>query len=363
MGGTVAIIDSTTFKVVNKIGFEIPGVRPELIAPIGIRFSTDGKQAYIALGRANRIAVVDVGTHKATSYILVGQRPWHIEISPGWLAALFGERTYQRHHRDRPRHAEGRALGTCRAFAVGDCAQTLELCYLYELGVTLQRCMIDFATPQQAVKRTQGAPMKILLVDDHLVVREGVRRLLAGIAGTELVEAASAETAIEFFRQQRPELVILDLNLPGSAALELLRRLFAEDEAVRVVVFSMHSELLYAVRALRLGARGYVSKSAGADELVTAVKKVAAGGRYVEHSLADELAFSQISSDDDPIRQLTTREVEILRLLGDGNSLTEIASSIGVAYKTVANACSALKSKLGVERTADLIRVSIELRQ
>jgi two-component system, NarL family, invasion response regulator UvrY len=203
--------------------------------------------------------------------------------------------------------------------------------------------------------------MKILLVDDHIVVREGVRRLLAGIGGIELREAATGDEALAMFAKERPDLVLLDLNLTGIGGLELLRRLLANDEKVRVVVFSMHAEPIYAARALRLGARGYVSKSAGADELVTAVKRVAEGGRYVEQEIASELAFSELSAED-PLQQLTTREIEILRLLGEGNSLTEIAQSIGVAYKTVANTCSIIKSKLGVERTADLIRVSMELK-
>lgn len=203
--------------------------------------------------------------------------------------------------------------------------------------------------------------MKILLVDDHMVVREGVRRLLSEMEGVQIYEAASGEVALALFAKERPELVLLDLNLTGIGGLELLRRLLSEDEKVRVVVFSMHAEPIYAARALRLGARGYVSKSAGADELITAVKRVAEGGRYVEREIAGELAFTQLSTDD-PLQQLTTREIEILRLLGEGNSLTEIAKAIGVAYKTVANTCSIIKSKLGVERTADLIRVSMELK-
>lgn len=203
--------------------------------------------------------------------------------------------------------------------------------------------------------------MKILLVDDHIVVREGVRRLLAAVRGVELREAATGQEALTLFRAERPDLVLLDLNLTGIGGLELLRRLLSEDEKARIVIFSMHAEPIYAARALRLGARGYVSKSAGAEELITAVKRVAEGGRYVDREIAGELAFTQLSTED-PLQQLTTREIEILRLLGEGNSLTEIARATGVAYKTVANTCSIIKSKLGVERTADLIRVSIELK-
>jgi len=203
--------------------------------------------------------------------------------------------------------------------------------------------------------------MKILIVDDHIVVREGVRRLISALDGVEVSEAGNGNEALALFRKEKPELVLLDLNLAGIGGLELLRRLLAEDPRVRVIIFSMHAEPIYASRALRLGARGYVSKSAGADELITAVKRVSEGGHYVEREIAGELAFSQHTAED-PLQQLTAREIEILRLLGAGNSLNEIAEAIGVAYKTVANTCSIIKSKLGVERTADLIRVSMELK-
>ena len=206
--------------------------------------------------------------------------------------------------------------------------------------------------------------MKILLVDDHAVVREGVRRLLSGTHDASIFEAANGHEALAIFRKKRPELVLLDLNLSGIGGLELLRRMLAENDKVLIVVFSMHAEPINAARALRLGARGYVSKSASVDELLTAVKRVAEGGRYVEREIAGELAFAQLFSElDDPLQRLSTREIEILRLLGEGNTLTEIAQVIGVAYKTVANTRSIIKRKLGVERTADLIRLSMELAQ
>jgi len=204
--------------------------------------------------------------------------------------------------------------------------------------------------------------MKLLLVDDHAVVREGVRRLLSDIPNATILEAEDGNSAIKVFREEKPDLVLLDLNLGGISGLELLRRLLIEDKAARVVVFSMHSEPIYAARALKLGARGYVSKSAGADELVAAVQKVAEGGSYIERELASDLAVG-LYSGEDPLTKLTAREVDILRLLGEGRSLTQIATASGVSYKTVANSCSLMKSKLGVERTADLIRLSIELFQ
>jgi two-component system, NarL family, invasion response regulator UvrY len=131
--------------------------------------------------------------------------------------------------------------------------------------------------------------MKILLVDDHAVVRAGVRRLLAGEAGISILEAESGTDAIDMWRRERPAMVILDLNLAGSSGLELLRRLIQMDNAVKILVLSMHSEPVYAARALQAGARGYMSKSAGAEQFVDAVRQVGNGGHYVERDIAAEL--------------------------------------------------------------------------
>ncbi len=201
--------------------------------------------------------------------------------------------------------------------------------------------------------------LKILLVDDHQVVRAGVRRLLEGVHGSEIFEAETGHQTLSIFRSEKPDLVVLDLNMEGVGGLELLRRLLLEDKKAKVIVFTMHSEPIYAARALKLGAKGYVTKSASADELVNAVKQVTSGGHYIEAELASKLAIGQFDGED-PLHQLSTREVEILRLLGDGKSLTAIADTLGVSYKTVANTCSLIKNKLGLQRTADLIRVSLE---
>jgi two-component system, NarL family, invasion response regulator UvrY len=203
--------------------------------------------------------------------------------------------------------------------------------------------------------------MKVLIVDDHVIVREGVRRLLAPLAEFVVTEAATAREAAMLFRRDRPDVVLLDLNLPNGSGLELLRRMVAEDELARVLIFSMHGEPLYVARALDAGARGYVSKSAPAAELVTAIHKVAAGGRYVEQEIAAQLITNRFSSQG-PFDRLTTREADIMRQLGEGKTLAVIATALGVTYKTVANSCTIIKSKLGAERVADLIRIAIEMR-
>jgi two-component system invasion response regulator UvrY len=198
--------------------------------------------------------------------------------------------------------------------------------------------------------------MKILIVDDHAIVRDGLSRLLATDGDHEVRLAATGREALLLARSFRPALIILDLNLPGLGGLELLRRLVAI-EAGRILVLSMHAEPLYARRSLEAGAHGYVSKNAAPDELLTAVRRVAAGGRYVEAEIAQALA---LGAGAETLNALSPRELEIMRLLAAGSSLAEIADALGASYKTIANTCTLIKSKLGVARTADLVRLAIE---
>ena len=199
--------------------------------------------------------------------------------------------------------------------------------------------------------------MKLLLIDDHAIVRDGLRRLLAAAISAEILEAADGREALALVRRAPPALVILDLNLPGLGGVELVRRMV--QAGARVLVFSMHAEPLYVSRALDAGAAGYVSKNIAPDELIAAVHKVLAGGRYVEQAIAQQIALSS-GAGPTSIGQLTARELEIMRLLGQGRSLAEIAGALGLGYKTMANTLSLMKAKLGVGRTADLVRLAVE---
>jgi len=203
--------------------------------------------------------------------------------------------------------------------------------------------------------------LKVLLVDDHAIVRAGLRRLFAALPDVLIIEAATGREALALVRVERPALILLDLNLPGLGGLELLRRVLLEHPEARVVVLSMHAETLYATRALRAGAAGYLSKNASPEELLEAVRRVIDGGRYVEADIAQGLALKTAgTANPNLMEQLTERDLEIMRLLGDGRSLSDIAAALGISYKTVANTCSQIKAKLGVARTADLVRLSIE---
>jgi two-component system invasion response regulator UvrY len=200
--------------------------------------------------------------------------------------------------------------------------------------------------------------MKLLIVDDHDIVRQGVRRLLSLLPDSDVSEAGTVEEGYQAYLREKPAVVVLDINLAGGSGLELLTRLRSADHEARVVMFSMHADPAYANRALRSGALAFVGKSASADELIEAVKAASAGRRYIDKRLASDMVLNPVEGD--PLSTLTNRETEILRLLGEGKSLNEIANTFGIAYKTVANTCTRLKEKLGVERTADLIRISLE---
>lgn len=202
--------------------------------------------------------------------------------------------------------------------------------------------------------------MKVLIVDDHAIVRAGLKRLLATLPQVEIREAATGRDALTAYREERADIVLLDINLPGIGGLELLGRVLLLDRTARVIMFSMHAEAVYAGRAMEAGAMGYVSKNAAPDEVLAAIRKVADGGRYIENEIAQDMAL-QPAPGGDPMKQLTERDLEILRLLGEGRSLAEIAEALGVGYKTIANTSSQIKAKLGVTRTADLIRLSIEM--
>lgn len=201
--------------------------------------------------------------------------------------------------------------------------------------------------------------MNILIVDDHAIVRAGLRRLFRGIFDGDVLEAATGREALALARGHALDLVLLDMNLPELGGLELLSRLAAVAPNLPVLVLSMHAEPLYVTRAMDAGARGYVSKNIAPEELVAAIRQVAAGGRYVESELAQALVLNPAPAIE-PFEQLTPRDLEIMRLLARGRSLSEIADALGLGYKTIANTCTQIKSKLGVNRTADLVRLALE---
>ena len=201
--------------------------------------------------------------------------------------------------------------------------------------------------------------MKILVVDDHPIVRAGLRRLLSSEPNIEIREATDSKQALSLYREQRPMLVILDLNLPGLGGLGLLGRLKAADPDARILVLSMHDDETHVTRALQAGAMGYVTKNAPPDELLEAIRLVADGRTYIEREIAEALVFTSLRSSSHPLKELSSRDLEILRLLAQGRTLPQVADTLGIGYKTAANNCSRIKARLGAASTADLIRFAI----
>lgn len=200
--------------------------------------------------------------------------------------------------------------------------------------------------------------MKILIVDDHTVVRDGVKRLVEALPATAIAEAETPSEALAVFRKFRPDVTILDINLKNGSGLDALRRLRADDPKAKIVVFSMYSDIVYAASARRDGALGYVSKSAPTDELLVAIEKALVGESYVDSETTALMARHETAEGG--TKELSRRELQILHMLGEGKSLTDIAQGLGVAYKTIANTSSRMKEKLGVDRTSDLVRFALE---
>lgn len=200
---------------------------------------------------------------------------------------------------------------------------------------------------------------RVLLVDDHAVVRTGCRLLLESWGGLEVAEAGTAAEALRLMAEVRPALVILDLNLPDIGGLEVIGRLLGQDPDVRILVFSMHEDAGHVARAMECGAHGFVTKSDEPDIIVEAAISILRGAVYLSRPVAQKLALAKVAGEDPPLSALTRREREVLQLFGQGKTLTEIAARLGISYKTAANTCSQIKTRLNLSSSAELMRLAI----
>ncbi len=206
----------------------------------------------------------------------------------------------------------------------------------------------------------QAPRITVLLVDDHAVVREGYRRLLERDETLVVVgEAATAAEALRRDEDLKPDVVVLDIALPGVSGIEILRRILARRPGARVLMFSMYQEGIYASRALEAGARGYLSKASAPDLLVDAVRCVAQGRRYLSPDVEQALARSAAAQG--PAGALSARELEVLRMLSQGYSVEKIGERLGLSPKTAANHQSSIKQKLGADSALQLILIAQQL--
>ena len=202
--------------------------------------------------------------------------------------------------------------------------------------------------------------MRVLIADDHPIVASGCRTVLADEPDIVILEAPDAETAERIFVAERPDICLIDINLPTVSGFELARRVLAQDAGARIIIFSMNDDPVFVGRAIEVGAKGFVSKTGDPQDLVDAIREVGKGGVYLPPALARSMAFAGPTVASNPLSKLNSREMEILRLLSAGKSLSEIAWLVHSPYKTVANTSAIIRQKLGVRTSAELVRLAIE---
>lgn len=203
--------------------------------------------------------------------------------------------------------------------------------------------------------------IKVFISDDHLLIKEGFKKILKDEMDIEVVgEAANAFDTINFIRENSPDVLILDINLPDKNGMDALKEILAIKPGQRVLILSMHPEDRFAVRALKAGAAGYVTKESAGDELVKAIRKVYGGGKYVSATLAEKLAFEiHFGSDKLPHEILSDREFQVFQLIAAGKSLAEIGDTLSLAVTTVSTYRARILEKLNLNSNAELIHYAI----
>jgi DNA-binding NarL/FixJ family response regulator len=202
--------------------------------------------------------------------------------------------------------------------------------------------------------------ISVMLADDHSVVRSGLRRLLEQHDNINVIaEAESGEQAYQQFGDWLPDVLIMDISMPGIGGLEALRRILLRYHDAKIIIFSMHENVMFAVQSLTAGAISYVAKSSDAHELVRAVTSAADGISYLTPALSEKINAQTITNEN-PIQKLTSREFEIFRLLAEGKTVDDIATLLNIGQKTVANYQTILKQKLKITRPVELVRLAIK---
>jgi DNA-binding NarL/FixJ family response regulator len=220
-------------------------------------------------------------------------------------------------------------------------------------------------TEERTHTSAKTAKRRILIVDDHPVFRHGIAALINGESDLVVCgEASSATAALEEMRTLDPDLAMLDISLPGTNGIELIKAMKAERPKLAILMLSMHDESLYALRALRAGALGYVMKGEALTHVITALRKVLKGEIYVSPRFSEKLIFKAIQSLDggmgSPVDRLSDRELEVLELLGRGFGTREIADELHLSVKTIETHRAHIKEKLGFHDAGEMVRFAID---
>lgn len=204
--------------------------------------------------------------------------------------------------------------------------------------------------------------MKILIVDDHPVIIAGCRSMFAAEEHYEIIDAKDADSGFEAFVNYKPDLCIIDISLPGKPGFDLVQRIIERNRDAKIIIFSMNDDPVFASRALRLGAKGYVTKNDNPYLLLDAINAVMSGKNYLMTKISEALSIQNDVKNYDIWTILTEREREVFKLLGTGMKIREIAQETGISYKTVANTCSIIKNKLKLQTIGELSQMALEYK-
>jgi len=206
--------------------------------------------------------------------------------------------------------------------------------------------------------------IRVVLADDHAILREGLKQLLTADGGFEVVgEARDGHEVMQRVRELEFDVLVLDMSMPGRSGIELIKQVKGEKPKQRILVLSMHEEHQYAVRAIRAGASGYLTKEAASSRLVMALKKVAAGGAYISEGVAEQLALGNMPGNKgEPHEALSDREFQVFRMLAEGKSVADIAERLTLSVKTVSTHKANILQKMGLATTGELIRYALAHR-
>ncbi len=203
--------------------------------------------------------------------------------------------------------------------------------------------------------------IKVFLVDDHELVRTGIRRILEDVRGIKVVgEADSGEDAVKWCRTEQADIVLMDMNMPGIGGLEATKKILRFNPDVKVIVLTIHTENPFPTKVMQAGAAGYLTKGAGPDEMVNAIRMVQSGQRYLSPEIAQQMALSQFTPDaENPFKELSERELQIMMMITKGEKVTDISEQLNLSPKTVNSYRYRLFSKLNISGDVELTHLAI----
>jgi len=202
--------------------------------------------------------------------------------------------------------------------------------------------------------------INVMLVDDHAVVRMGFKMLLEADHDIKVIaEAESGEQAITRYMEHKPNVVVMDITMPGIGGLEAIERILAKDSAAKILVLSAHEDSVHPKRVLNAGAMGYLTKRSAAEELIKAIRTIASGKKYIEASIAQQMAIQQLSGDQNPVDVLSPREFEVFMALAKGKTTNEIAETLFLSPRTVGTHLYNIKQKLNANNSAEIALIAM----